>query len=42
MIELLKEMKKEEYEEICRRDEYFTYLESIKKLTTYLEKEAIK
>ena len=42
IIELLKELKKEEYEEVCRRDEYFTYLESIKKISTFLEKEAQK
>jgi len=38
----LKQLKKEEYEEVCRRDEYFSHLDSIKKITSFMEKEAAR
>lgn len=40
LIDLLKELKKEEYDEICHRDEFSHHLECIRRIEEYNTEEA--
>ena len=42
LIKQLEESKKEEYDEICKRDEFSHNLENIRKVADFLKKEAEK
>lgn len=40
LIELLKQLKREEYEQICQRDEFSHHLDSMQRIAQYFTEEA--